>query len=84
MSSPKPSFIPASAAVALNSVEKLRRLAMLWNPSSQAGFHLLALSDFRGPPLPDGGFVTSVFSEWGQDVLPPEIQITISPTTCPS
>jgi len=24
---------------------------MLWNPFSQAGFHLIALSDFRGPLL---------------------------------
>ena len=24
---------------------------MLWNPFSQAGFHLIALSDFRDPPL---------------------------------
>jgi hypothetical protein len=26
-------------------------LAMLWNPRNQAGFHLIALSDFRGPLL---------------------------------
>jgi hypothetical protein len=44
-------FHAARATFALNSVEKLRRLAMLWNPFSQAGFHLIALSDFRGPLL---------------------------------
>ena len=40
--------IAESATFALNSVEKLRRLAMLWNPFNQAGFHLIALSDFLG------------------------------------
>ena len=43
--------IAESATFALNSVEKLRRLAMLWNPFNQAGFHLIALSDFWGPLL---------------------------------
>ncbi len=43
--------IAARATSALNSVEKLRRLAIFWNPYSQAGFHLIALSDFRRPLL---------------------------------
>ena len=43
--------IAASATFALNSVEKLRRLAIFWNPYSQAGFHLIILSDFWGPLL---------------------------------
>jgi len=33
----------------LNSVEKLRRVVMLWNTFYQAGFHLIALSYFWGP-----------------------------------
>ena len=39
--------IAARATSALNSVEKLRRLAIFWNPYSQAGFHLIALPDIR-------------------------------------
>ncbi len=37
--------------IVLNSVEKLRHLAKLWNPLNQVEFHLIALSDFWGPLL---------------------------------
>ena len=43
--------IAASATLDLQSGEKLRRLAMIWNPLIQAEFHLSMLSEFRGPLL---------------------------------
>ena len=43
--------IAVSAAIDLNSIELLRRLAIPWNPSCHVGFHLIALSDFQSALL---------------------------------